>query len=283
MTEEQQTDEEKEKLKKRNKKFRKKLTKLSIQLLFLAFICFIGGIALVAIQRNNSDFRLDDFFKDSPSASSLGEAFYTHYYWPNYGVGIWSSVFTFISGFISFYGLKEKFHRSLIVVHIASCFVSIPMEFSSFVIAAWIASLYTSTYNNLPYLILNVLVSVLCLIKMTLLLLSVVTGFKAVPNCLTFASTQLNSRYQNVEAHQIRMQTLQPGMHQPQVMMTNRGPMLVQNMPLATPQPAGYPMGAVPQPAGYPMGSVPQPPGYPMGAVPPPQGPPPSYSEPTKR
>ena len=68
------------------------------------------------------------------------------------------------------------------------------------------------------------------------------------------------------------MQTLQPGMHQPQVMMTNRGPMLVQNMPLATPQPAGYPMGAVPQPAGYPMGSVPQPPGYPMGAVPPPQG-----------
>ena len=30
MTEEQQTDEEKEKLKKRNKKFRKKLTKLSV-------------------------------------------------------------------------------------------------------------------------------------------------------------------------------------------------------------------------------------------------------------
>jgi len=281
MTEEQQTDEEKKKLKKRNKKFRKKLRKLSKLLLFLALTCITGGIALVVIQRRNSDFRVDDFFSDSGMFSHLGEAFYTHYYWPNYGVGIWSSVFTFISGFISFYGLREKFHRSLIVVHIASCFVSIPMEFSSFVIAAWISSLYTSTYENLAYLVLNVVVSVLCFIKMILLVISVVTGFKAVPNCCTFASTQLNSRYQNVEAHQIRMQTMQPGMHtmqpgmhtmqpgmhtmqpgmqQPQVMMTNRGPMLVQNMPLATPQPASYP----------------------MGAVPPPQVPPPSYSEPTK-
>ena len=59
--------------------------------LFLAVICFVAGIVLVVIQKNNSDYRVDDFF--ASSSMNLGEAFYKHYYWPNYGVGMWSSVF----------------------------------------------------------------------------------------------------------------------------------------------------------------------------------------------
>ena len=54
-------------------------------LLFLAVVCFGTGVILVVIKQNSSEPKTDEIYDDFSKNQSFE--------WPNYGVGIWSSVF----------------------------------------------------------------------------------------------------------------------------------------------------------------------------------------------